>query len=68
MLRAQRVSDFFFGYLEPMTLEEVRAYVAAHPCVLGSMIHDCRGIIVSDEVIVFENPVQVRNHEAKETA
>ena len=56
------------GYLDPMTLEEIRAYIAADTRVLGFLIHDCRGIVLDGEMILFDNPVQVRNHDGRETA
>ncbi|MDP3779275.1 MAG: hypothetical protein Q8R30_04510 [bacterium] len=51
-----------YEYLKPMTREAARAYIAAHIQMLGSLIHDCRGLIRDDEVILFECSVHVRNH------
>ena len=59
---------FCSGSFEPMTLEEIRAFVAADTSVLGSLIHDCHGVILDNEMILFEHPIVVRNHKAKETA
>ena len=47
----------------PMSLEDIHAYITAHPNILGSMIHDCRGIVCDDEVILFNNPIHVSNRD-----
>ena len=46
---------------KPMTLGEIRRYIAVNPHLLGSMINDCRGIVQGEKVFVFETPIQVRN-------
>ena len=49
-------------YTEPMTLDEARAIVAANPLELGSMIHDCVGLLLEDgRAVDFAEPVIVRN-------
>jgi len=50
------------GYLDPMTLDDARAYIAANPEVLGFIINDCRGLIRDSEVIFFDLLVAGRNH------
>lgn len=48
-------------YSPPMTLDEIRAYVAARPEMLGSQIHDCIGVeLMEDELPhVFAEPIRV---------
>lgn len=53
------------GGATAMTVEQIRAYVAAKPGLLGELIHDCLGIIVVDDkqrVELFAEPIRVRNH------
>ncbi len=40
-------------YTEPMSLEDARRYIAEHILMLGSMVHDCVGIVLEDS----ENPI-----------
>jgi len=50
--------------LAPMTIDEIRAYVADRTDMLGTLIHDCTGISVQDQDgrgVDFPSPIQVRN-------
>lgn len=51
----------FGGSFEPMTLGEIRMFIAHDIRILGHQIHDCLGIARGDEVILFDIPIQVRN-------
>lgn len=50
-------------YTTPMPIEDVRRYIAEHPLMLGSSVHDCVGIVLEDagdRFVPFGNPIQVR--------
>lgn len=50
--------------LAPMTLDEIRVYIAGRTDMLGSQIHDCVGISIQDQdgrAVAFPSPLPVRN-------
>jgi len=49
-------------YTNAMPLEEVKTFIEGDTSVLGLMIHDCKGVIVGDLKIDFEDPIEVRNN------
>ena len=52
------------AWSEPMPLADARAFIAAHPQMLGSQIHDCVGVALEDgdrATIAFATPIRVRD-------
>ena len=51
------------NYAEPMTLDELKTYIAKNSGMLGSQIHDCVGLTLEDvcKKVEFDEPIQIRN-------